>query len=569
MSSPRAPARPWLLGPTADLLFGCGLGYAFVVAALAGLGVAMDVMRGWLPVVVLFTGVPHYGTTLLRAAGSPEARRRHARPLIHLGALVWALFVVSLFLPRLGAIFITLYLTWSPWHYTGQNYGIVMMYLHRGGFIVSPLSRRLVRGWFTLSFALVFLNIHDAASLGDADPLYVAEGGYQFTPLGIPGGMTKIALLAVAAALAAVTIALFLHLLARRGAARLSPVVALLASQAAWFVAPVIVGRLWPGLYGPRGPAALAFIWVAIAHSVQYLWISVYYAKQSGAVRGTARAMGWYLGAAVLCGAALWVFPAFVAAPGAFGVLPFESGLGLLVASAVNVHHFILDGAIWKLRDARVGSVLVSGARQPAEPEPEPTLRHGSSWMGRAALGAAGCVAVAFWFVSTWEREMGERRAVLAGDLERLSIAARRLSLIGRDGPRIHVSLGRLLARHGDGAAALDEYRKSLALAPTPGAWVGIGKIHESRHDLASARAAYEAAISLDPKHADALDHLSQVWLALGGWNEAISMGYRAALAAPQRPEIRRRYEDLLRKLSLEQEPLVGEEIVVKGTAFE
>jgi len=567
MSSPRAPARPWLLGPIADLLFGCGLGYALVVAALIGLGIAMDAMRGWLPFVVLVTGVPHYGATLLRVVGSPEARRRHARPLIHLGVLVWALFVVSLFLPRLGAIFITLYLTWSPWHYTGQNYGIVMMYLHRGGFVVTPLSRRLVRGWFALSFALVFFNIHNAASLGDADPLYVAAGGYRFTPLGIPEGVTKIALLAVSAALAAVTIALFLHLLRRRGAARLSPVVALLASQAAWFVAPVIIGRLWPGLYGPRGPAALAFIWAAIAHSVQYLWISLYYAKQSGAVRGTARATGGYLGAAVLAGAALWIFPAFVAGPGAFGVLPFESGLGLLVASAVNVHHFILDGAIWRLRDARVGDVLVSGSSPRTEPEPPP--RHGSSWIGRAALVAAGCVAVSFWLVSTWEREIGERRAVLSGNLERLSIAARRLSLIGLDGPRIHVSLGGLLARHGDGAAALGEYRRSLALAPTPAAWVGIGKIHESQHDLASARAAYEAAISLDPKHADALDHLSQVWLALGGWNEAISMGYRATLAAPDRPEIRRRYEDLLRKISLETEPLGGEEIVVKGTAYE
>src|SRR5262249_49537723 len=53
MSSPRAPARPWLHGPIADLLFGCGAGYALVVAALAWFGVAMDAMRGWLPFVVL------------------------------------------------------------------------------------------------------------------------------------------------------------------------------------------------------------------------------------------------------------------------------------------------------------------------------------------------------------------------------------------------------------------------------------------------------------------------------------------------------------------------------------
>src|SRR5262249_51923126 len=156
--------------------------------------------------------------------GSKDARRRHARPLIQLGALVWAVFGIALLVPRLGAVFITLYLTWSPWHYTGQNYGIAMMYLHRAGYAVSPLSRRLLRGWFVLSSAIVFLNIHDSASLGGADPPYVAEGGYRFTPLGIPTGMTRIALGAVSAALAAATIALSLHLLRRRGAARLSPV---------------------------------------------------------------------------------------------------------------------------------------------------------------------------------------------------------------------------------------------------------------------------------------------------------------------------------------------------------
>jgi hypothetical protein len=37
-------------------------------------------------------------------------------------------------------------------------------------------------------------------------------------------------------------------------------------------------------------------------------------------------------------------------------------GLGLLTASIVNLHHFVLDGAIWTLRDGRVARMLLRPA---------------------------------------------------------------------------------------------------------------------------------------------------------------------------------------------------------------
>ena len=51
--------------------------------------------------------------------------------------------------------------------------------------------------------------------------------------------------------------------------------------------------------------------------------------------------------------------PALVFAPQVLGGLPYDLGLGLMVASAVNLHHFVLDGAIWKLRNTRVAGVLL------------------------------------------------------------------------------------------------------------------------------------------------------------------------------------------------------------------
>lgn len=566
MSSPPAARRPWLLGPAPDLLLGCGLGYAALVLGLAALGTRMTTVSGWLPLAILVTGIPHYGATLVRVYGRAEARRRYATYAFHLGALVWGTFVASLYSPRLGALFITLYLTWSPWHYTGQNFGLAMMFLRRAGATVSPGLRRLVRASFVLSFVPVFANIHRAGS-GGADPLYAASEGYRFAPLGIPEDVFAVVLGLAGIGYVATTAAMLWQLGRQGGMGRFAPALALVASQAAWFVLPVVLGWFSPALYGPGGPTALAFIWVALAHSVQYLWISLHFARASGAVGGTARATLGYLGVAILAGAALWVVPALVSAPGALGLLPFESGLGLLVAAAVNVHHFILDGAIWKLRHAPVSEALVAPAMAaPALAPPSPARL---AWLGRAALVGVGGVAVACWVLAAWEKEVGQRRAVAAGDFARLGVAARRLAMVGRDGPRIHVALGRLAARRGDEATALAEYRRSLALHPTPEAWIGIGKVHEARRALEPARDAYQAALALDPEDATALDHLAGVWLALGDWDRAVATSYRAALHAPDRPEIRRRYEDLLARLAAPPEVQAADEIVVHAGAEE
>ena len=45
-------------------------------------------------------------------------------------------------LPALGTFLVTLYLTWSPWHYTGQNYGLAVMFLRRSGVEVDARTKR-------------------------------------------------------------------------------------------------------------------------------------------------------------------------------------------------------------------------------------------------------------------------------------------------------------------------------------------------------------------------------------------------------------------------------------------
>ena len=531
MSNGGAAKRPWLLGPLPDLLLGCGIGYGLFVLALAAIGAPMGSLEGWLPLVVLVTGIPHYGATLLRVYGTESARRRYFRYAFPLGLLVWAAFAASLGAPRLGTGLITLYLTWSPWHYTAQNFGLVMMFLRRAGIPVTPETRRLVQGSFVLSFVLVFLNIHGSTSAGGADPLQAASASYRFAPLGIPAGFALGALALVGVAYLVVTALGIRKLVGHASASRLAPALALVGSQALWFVLPVVLGYARPALYGADGATALAFIWVAIAHSVQYLWISFHYARASGSVGGTAAAGLSYFGKTVLAGSVVWVFPAVVCAPGALGILPFESGLGLLVAAAVNLHHFILDGAIWKLRDGAVGNVLVG--QTSAAAAQAPASRGLGAWAARAAFVAAGLVATGAWAAAAWEKEMGIKRAAAAGDLERVEVAARRLALVGRDGPRIHVTIGKLL---------------------------------ESRGEKAAAHVAYEAALALDPENATALDRIAESWIDRGDFQRALDARYRATRNAPDRPALRRRYEALLARLQAPPETGTEEVIVVGGT---
>ena len=93
-------------------------------------------------------------------------------------------------------------------------------------------------------------------------------------------------------------------------------------------------------------------------HSAQYLWITSYYARREAGAKG---AGGWrpfaYFAVLVAGGIAL-----FVPGPWLASRL-FHSDFAasfLIFTALVNIHHFILDGAIWKLRDNRIAALLLN-----------------------------------------------------------------------------------------------------------------------------------------------------------------------------------------------------------------
>ena len=155
------------------------------------------------------------------------------------------------------------------------------------------------------------------------------------------------------------------------------------------------------------------------------------------------------------------------------------------------------------------------------EPADGAAVRSRAWRRGALPLAALGALSAACWIITTWEKEVGHRRAYAAGDLERLRTAAVRLRLLGRDGPRLHVSLGRLEERRGRADVALSEYRASLALEPTAAAWAGVGRTLRARGELGAARDAFTAALALEPERASARRGLDEVVRALSPSYEA------------------------------------------------
>jgi hypothetical protein len=493
-AAPPTPPSPWLFGPRSDLLFGCGLLYTLLFGAFMVAGPELRALQPlWVAAAIpLLLGTPHYGATLLRVYERRSDRSSYVIFSLWATLAVIASFVAGLWVPAVGTFLITLYLTWSPWHYTGQNYGLAVMFLRRGGVALDPRLKRWLYLSFLLSFVLVFIEMHTAAQVASDVPAgYASLGGVRFSALGIPVDVAKGAGLVVFAAYA-LTLGRCVIAFRRAPARVLLPVALLALSQVLWFSLPFALK-----LFGvaPRLDVLSFefrthyFLWIAGAHSLQYLWVTAYYARQAGNWRGQ---LPNYL-RVFAAGAAAWTLPALVFSPLAFGPLAFDHGLALLIAAAVNLHHFILDGAIWKLR-GRIAEVLIRSGSAASEAVPRRTVLQPLVWATCAALLLVNVVGV-----------VGDQLFVQSVESQRYAEAKRIaewLPWLGRDRAAWRLEFGERLLRDRHFGEARQQLRVSEALAPSARAHVLIGMSYEAQQDWARAVEAYEAALAQDPDDA-------------------------------------------------------------------
>ncbi len=515
MAAPAPPNSRWLFGPVPDLVLGCGLGYGLVFALLvfAGPQVRTLLPDGLMPLVLLLTGTPHYGATLLRVYERADDRRAYVLFAVWATLVVWSLFVVSLYSVWVGSLLLTLFLTWSPWHYTGQNYGIALMLLRRRGVAITPITKRLIYGCFISSFLLTVLAIHGATESADYAPISYGSSVYQFLPLGIPRSVQGLSMLVFGAVWVCSLIGSGASLLRRATVSDVAPAAVVAGVQALWFAVPV-VARAGGWLQGvePLSAqfAAYAFLWVAVGHSVQYLWVTSYFARQSQ----RAPHFGSYFAKTLFAGAAIWTVPALLFAPGLLGRIPFDAGLATMVAVTVNLQHFILDGAIWKLRDGPVARILIRSAAPPAPSAAEaPALVAALSLRRLVApvvyLVGAACVAIIA--TSVLEEEFGVRRGLAQGDVARVNAAAERLEQMGRGSASVLANSGVLAVTTGDIESGRRQIERSLALWPSAEGWRALGWLYQSSGEPEKAIVPYQTALALRPGWAQVENDLAWI----------------------------------------------------------
>jgi Flp pilus assembly protein TadD len=352
----------------------------------------------------------------------------------------------------------------------------------------------------------------------------------------------------LAALLAALMLTAFgtvwFRLRGRSGWRAQTPAAVLCMTQMLWFVAPwlasLVGGTTVPSVYYATG--ALAFM-----HCAQYLWVTAYYTRAQAA-----RVAAWnpwrYASVLILGGIALFLPGPWIAS--SLANVDLRESL-IIFTAIVNLHHFMLDGALWKLRDRGVAAVLIDGRpADQATPAPLVTpLRPGLRWTLAGALLAVAAVD-------------GSQRALTRETATRATLAlAQRLN---PHDTRVDVRLATLLARTARDDAAIAVLRPLVATNPMhapaqrllgsllvagqrweeaadcyqnlalrggldAGGYVNLGVLRVRARDLSGAESAFRRALALDPNSADAHLNLAETMWEQGRVAEAVG-GYERYL---------------------------------------
>jgi tetratricopeptide (TPR) repeat protein len=543
------PQSPWIYRPWIDLTVGCGAWSAPLL--LAGFYFANSYGRGWSVAfyfLALLSNYPHFMATVYRAYHTRDEFEKYRIYTVHVALLLAVAGVVTHVWYGLLPWIFTLYICWSPWHYTGQNFGLLMMFARRAGVSPTEVERRALRLSFLASYILLMLSFHTGPS-GDA--LILSLGLAAKFTLPARAVLALFFLGASGWALAS---------LARRSNLRtILPVLTLTVTQFLWFLLPAVI-ELVSGREIPQTRYSSGLL--AVLHSTQYLWITSYYQKKEARAAGdTHWSFSRYLVTLVAGGIALfipgpWIVSRIFHADFAASFLTFTA--------LVNIHHFILDGAIWKLRDSRIAALLLDGQQKPSSAggEKQSGFAAAAHWFtGRAPAARAirisavvllflwaGLDQLHFWWLSEASALPALQHAAvlnpddsavqvrlahaeqLAGQRDAALTAMQRAAALNPANFSLQESYGRSLIEAGHDADAYAQFQRIITRWPRDAnALVDYGMLaHRLGHDE-EAVDNWQRAVDVDPGQANAQLYLAQV-LDQQGQLQAAARHYRMYL---------------------------------------
>ena len=320
------------MNPALDyLLIGSGLSVPFVIWALLDPSITPGSFQVKIIIFLLFN-YAHFASSTVRLYTKPgeipsRAAVSYALPII-------ALIITTLCIQWpdvLGKHLWSLYLTWSPYHYAAQAYGLALMYCYRSGVILDKNDKRIFWGICMIPFVRAMLL--GSPSTGRVED----QAGLAWFV-----DMSQFPTAAVYVNIAAIVLAVLVFALPVLAYFRLGdkgkrlPLIAwvILGTNGLWWVA-LSYGDAW--------------FWATIFHSLQYLVIVVIVHTNDNMARpdnnkGKIFHVLMFYGMSIVLGLVLFLAWPWMYVPFGFKL---EDAI-LMTVATINLHHFIVDGYIWR-----------------------------------------------------------------------------------------------------------------------------------------------------------------------------------------------------------------------------
>ena len=297
----------------------------------------------WLSWVVNW---PHFAATSYRLYRSKETVSQYpitafVVPLILLPATIAALSMPDDFAPW----FVKLFMVWSPYHFSGQTIGIAILYARRSGFEITPLMRWALT-WFVFS---TYIGLQAASEVPGA--VYSFYGITNIPTIGLPAWFRTASHWGTIALGALLIYAAFESSVLK---GKKFPII---------MAVPVITQLIWFKLAVGTFNTQSFLEFVPLFHSIQYLFIAWFMQMKErqlatgelGEKRALVRETLVWGAVIFIVGAIMFSWGPWVAA--AFFPVSIGVATGVL-QSTVQIHHFFVDGVIWKLRNPRIRQAL-------------------------------------------------------------------------------------------------------------------------------------------------------------------------------------------------------------------
>jgi tetratricopeptide (TPR) repeat protein len=518
------PSIAWIYNPWLDLVVGCGAWSAPLL--ILSYWAIVSNTRIWAVVfyaLALFLNYPHYMATIYRAYHRAEDFEKYRIFTVYTTALIFLTMLLSHYWLSLLPWIFTIYVTWSPWHYSGQNYGLFMMFARRAGAEPDRGTGQALYGAFIASYLMLFLGFHTGHS---SDPLFLS--------LGIPATVGRWEQMVLGIGFVLLSGYGLARLARQTGLRPLLPSITLFSSQCLWFLLPAAIS-LVKGFEIPQTRYSSGVL--AVMHSAQYLWITSYYARREASGDASQAGRSWrplaYFLVLIVGGITLFVPGPWLASRLAHR--DFSASF-LIFTALVNIHHFILDGAIWKLRDGRIAALLLNSRERVESAMAGAGGRLASAWrcvtgssVAAVRLRVSAAALLLIWGTVDQARHY---LALHSDDLNDLRRAAEMNSFDSQ----LQARLGRKQLEEGNPQEAEAAWNRAIAANPAdPAPRQALLKLLLEQKRLDEAFTLTEASLRYAPKDANLLVNRGLLALQRGRADEALADWERALRSDPNK----------------------------------